>query len=155
MAVYVAFKYGKPDRFDQLVKFWTSSDYYHVAIVIDGVWYSAHQSHGTFTAVTRYAPFDWDFLEIPVEESNKFRMVRFAVNELGCGYDWWGLIFSQIFFLRREDPNRWFCSEFVLEILKHGYVGEGAELLSPGGLFVHLSEHYDLVTLGRDSEVWV
>lgn len=64
-------------------------------------------------SVPRLSAAEWD------------RAIAFALNEVGCGYDWCGVI---RFISRRHlpyHPNDWFCSELVFEALKHG----GLELL--------------------------
>ena len=42
----------------------------------------------------------------------------FIQAEVGCPYDWWGIVFAQFLPWQRESPTAWFCSELVVAALK-------------------------------------
>ena len=52
----------------------------------------------------------WDTIHVPVKSVSKIR--DWCQGQLGCKYDWKGIlqfIWPQV----RQNPKRWYCSEFV------------------------------------------
>jgi hypothetical protein len=75
--------------------------------------------------VVRLAPFrpeelkDWDFVELPETAVLRVHDAQvFFEEESSAGYDWTGIIFTQLFPAGWESKHNWFCSEFVTEALK-------------------------------------
>jgi hypothetical protein len=54
---------------------------------------------------------------------------RFAESQLGHFYDWKSVILDKVFRMSQtQNPQWWFCSEFVFEAIKHGgCVGNGID----------------------------
>jgi hypothetical protein len=133
------FQKNVPSIFARLIRLWTWSPYCHVELLFnDGVIYSAHQTQGTrFSRVPPEFEKYWDVLEIPMSADEEQQLRTFCTAESGCLYDWIGLVLSQVLFLRREHPHRWFCSEICVAALQQigMLTGHKACTYSPGGLF--------------------
>jgi len=106
--------------------------------------FSSHLAdNGTrFRKMEQFNALYWDMLDIPTTEAEEEIVRNFCGNELGCRYDWWGIWFSQVIPLRREHPDKWFCSEICAAALqKIDLLGSFKPCtLSPGKLFKRLRE---------------
>jgi len=138
VAFYKA-KYGNWS--DKLIAWWTKSEYSHVEVIVDGVWYSSSPRDGKVRSARIEADEKWDF--IAMDGVDNMAVVVFAVGQMSKRYDWLGIVMSQVLPLKVEDPDKWFCSEFCSRALKEGgYVGlcsKDAEY-SPGDLYEVLSQ---------------
>jgi len=139
MALRVIFLKKDASIFARLIRLWTWSPYCHSEILFsDGSTFSSHAGFGTrFGRVPFMQEPRWDVLEVSMPEEDEQRVRTFCTGELGCGYDWWGILASQVLGLRREHPHKWFCSEACAAGLK--LVGFPLRQLpcmySPGGLY--------------------
>lgn len=118
--VKVAFFKGGFYPSDVVIRLWTLGLYSHCEFLIDDVMYGAKQHEGT-RAITRHTVDTrwWDYLDVPMSSAEKERLKAWCISELGCDYDWRGLVLSQVIGLRREDPEKWFCSEYCTAGLQH------------------------------------
>jgi hypothetical protein len=118
----VAFYKGPGTLFTKAIRFWTKSPYSHAELVLpSGARITSLASQG----VVRLAPFkqeelvDWDIVQLPAYTDLRVHdVMAFFESESNCGYDWTGIIFTQVFRNGWEDSDDWFCSEFVAEALK-------------------------------------
>lgn len=124
----LAFYKKKGTLFGWLVRTWTRSNFSHVELIVDDVWYTAHENHdGTFYYhSTERDHSKWDFIDIDVSvDLSKF------FKEHKSGYDWWGIFFTHVIPLRGQHPEKWFCSELVAYLL--GY--EEPHKYAPGDIY--------------------
>lgn len=140
----VAFYKGKGGTFNKLIRWWTKSDYSHVELIIDGVWYSSsHIDGGVRGKVIEPKPGHWDIYQLKNVDTLYARdCIRYALTHK---YDWTGIIFSQIFPLGLQNPERYFCSELVGEALSIDY----PQRYSPGELFLKLRQQNKLNPLNE------
>lgn len=96
-----------------LTRFWTGSRYSHCEMVIDGVCYSASFMDGGVRAKSiNLASGNWDVLPAPWVDADS--ALSFFERTKGAKYDWLGIFGAQMFNRRRQNPLRWFCSEWFL-----------------------------------------
>lgn len=155
MSVTLAFYKGKGTWVDWLIRAWTRGAFSHVELV------HGNEGHGVISVYfdqlgkcmvgplcvsassrdggVRFKkiaskPGHWQLLDCPwVDAETAF---DWAVGQQGKKYDYVGLIFSQLFSLRRHGKNTWFCSEFVGAALR---INE-PHRLSPSDLYLRCTE---------------
>jgi len=112
----LAFYKGPGDITDKAIRWYTDSQYSHVELVIDNMWYSTSPRDLKVRA-KRIAPKDvhWDYVEVEVDELS---FASFFASTKGAKYDFLGIVLSQFFPLDIHSRKRWFCSEFCAEALK-------------------------------------
>lgn len=120
------------------IRFWTASRFNHCEVILpDG---RALRADGNLGVVWNAIPDSeahlWDILTLSVTEEVLAELVTFATHEIGSGYDWRGIFLAQFLPLRREDPDRWFCSELCAAALSRAGVGLKRKpfAYSPGAL---------------------
>lgn len=140
----IAFNKNSPGLFDSLIRGWTGSPYSHCELLFDdGVSYSSMNWVGTrFIKFEPHNKFYWDILDLPTTKDEDIVIHEFCIFELGCRYDWWGIIASQIIKMARSSKNKWFCSEICTAALQRvGYFeGSVPSTFSPGKLYKRLRE---------------
>jgi hypothetical protein len=115
----VAFFHGRTwNLFAQAIRLWTWSKFNHCEVVFP--------PHGSLRADTSEGVLwcrppvglpGWETWELEVTEEQLAKARDFANAEIGCRYDWKGVFLAQFLPLRREDPDRWFCSEISAALL--------------------------------------
>lgn len=128
--VRLALYRGRGDALDALIRVWTRSAYSHCEIVLpDGRWVTSSPRDGG--VVSRYldcVPGEWDFIDLPwVSVATVESLFE---QERGAGYDWIGLLGSQVLPVGIQSSTRWFCSEFCAAVM--GF--ENPQRFSPGAL---------------------
>ena len=144
-AVSVMFYKGSTGISGHAVRWWTKSRYSHCALVFDGAGYDGYDllveaiagSRTHAQVVRHFNPGYWDRITIPCTPEAFAEVFNWAQGELGCPYDWSGLIWSQVLMLPRSHPDRWFCSEFCVAGLQKLGMFPGIEpcTFSPGDLY--------------------
>ena len=121
--VTLAFYRGRGDLLDRVIRWVTRSPYSHVEIIAltgtattDGhpqaeAISASYRDGGVRQRRIDLAPDHWDLVAVPW--ANPTRVWAAALVEAGAGYDYAGLILSQLLHLRRGNGHRWFCSELV------------------------------------------
>lgn len=105
---------------DWMIRTWTRSLYSHSEIVIEDVMYSSSIIDGGVRAkVHHYDPAKWDYIDLPDTLDIRSMIYRFEL-EKGAGYDYWGIVFSEIIPFGISHPHRWYCSELNAAMLKCG-----------------------------------
>ena len=61
---------------------------------------------------------NWDCLQ--VLGGNEAFTRQWCETEVGCGYDWAGILFAQILKWNWQSPRNWFCSELCVAALQAG-----------------------------------
>lgn len=121
-----------------LVRKWTKSDYYHCEIIIGESWISSSSTDGVYINKLRPLNNKWKYVEIEVDEMYLDGVMEFLEEQEGKAYDWYGIIWAQIFKIERgHKQDEWFCSEIDSEILKrfcHSKITEPTATYSPGDL---------------------
>ena len=142
-SIRLAFKKGK-GCIANSIKFWTHSKYSHVEIIIgnpktqEKFWISSNPDYGG-VRINKLRPYKitWDYIDIPA--LNHFHEAyNFARSQEGTSYDWCGILCSQFMHIKRDNSNKWFCSELVTTILQLYKIPEVENLypasISPGDL---------------------
>jgi len=130
---------------DRLICWWTRGPYFHCSVLFsdntvlhgDNVLIEATRGFGVRTFILEnYDPDHWDAIDVPMSDSEEAEVKEWAVKEIGCKYDWSGLIWSQVFRIPREHPDKWFCSEFAVAALQQAARLPGVKpcSVSPNGL---------------------
>jgi hypothetical protein len=90
--------------------------YSHVELVIDNYAYSAILDKGVRrTEVVRLNRYEYDVVE--VRDVDLEYITEFYLRTKGHKYDILGILLSQMFPINRHCPNKWFCSEWVMNAL--------------------------------------
>lgn len=150
--VRVAFFKGDRDsRLHRFVRWWTKSKYSHAEIVLDEskTWVSI--SPFLYSKVEKRTDVledsdNWDFLEINVTQKQLDALEDFIEETVGDGYDWFGMISSQLLPLIIKGKRRWYCSQWIAHALAHAGIFKWSKVgiydtpdLHPGRLYEILS----------------
>jgi len=125
MTIYIAFYKGNGGNFwqrtqDRLIRFFTRGKYSHCEMVISldildseyECYSSSPRDGGVRHKSMPLPPEKWDLVEVEAWYDD---MVNFYDLHKGKKYDWLGVLG---FVLRtRQNPDRYFCSEYVAEFL--------------------------------------
>lgn len=108
---------------DYIIKIWTFGKYSHSELVFsDGTWFSTELAWPFKTSFHRYdeqwANKHFDFIDINITAEQEQRIREFCVGEVGCAYDWKGIILSMILPFKKADAEKWFCSEICVAALQ-------------------------------------
>lgn len=130
MTVRLALYKASGDVMDRAVRAWTRSPYSHCELVLeDGRFVSSSPRDGGVRAkYIEPATDTWDFMAVPwVEQGDVEAALK---RESGAGYDWVGIVGSQLLPVGVHSRKRWFCSEFCGAVMGL----EKPERYSPGEL---------------------
>ena len=118
------FKGDKKEWHHRFIRWWTKSPYSHAEIVLDDgeTWVSI--SPFLFTRVaarvrTHVPPDDWDYLEFRVTPEELHALKDFISETTGDGYDWPGMLLSQVLPFIIKGKGRWYCSSWIAHALSH------------------------------------
>lgn len=151
--IHVAFFKGDKRKFHhRFVRWWTKSPYSHAEIVLDDghTWISV--SPFVFTQVsarirTQVDENDWDYLEFLVTVEELRALKDFISETTGNGYDWIGMILSQILPFIVRGKEKWYCSSWIAHALSWAGIVRWRRLgiyeipdLHPGKLYSILSQ---------------
>lgn len=122
--LYLCFQKNWPSLFARVVRMWTWSPHNHVELRIsDAAGYqhfNADVKLGTVTfKSTELHPHFWDIVPVPGLSAAQVEQVRaWLTDELGCPYDWAGILLTQFLPLGRQSRTKWFCSELCVAALQ-------------------------------------
>jgi uncharacterized protein YycO len=137
--MHIAFRRRSIGVYSALIKWWTNSPYDHCEILFpNGTLISAIDMQGVRAmTVSSLSPDVWDIVEVMATPSQEAKAYQWALGELGCKYDWMGILLCQVLRLGRHHSDRWFCSEFCAAGLQQAGFLPGVKpyKLSPGGLY--------------------
>ena len=129
MKAKLAFYKGKGNWVDLLIRVFTSSKYSHVEIVINKDWYSSSPRDGGVRIKQIVDDGNsWDFIEVDIDKERLYQKYR---EYRGRGYDFKGILLSNILPIGWHSKNKVICSEFVADVL--GY--ENPSKFSPQDVF--------------------
>jgi hypothetical protein len=145
--VSIAFFKGDPKVFHhRFIRWWTGSIYSHAELLLDDeTWVSI--SPFLYSKVgarikTHYDKSDWDFIRFSISDVQLRALKDFVSETTGDGYDWIGMLLSQIgpFIIRSR--NKWYCSSWIAHGLSHSGIMRWRKVgiyeipdLHPGKLF--------------------
>jgi uncharacterized protein YycO len=135
----IAFQRRPHSLWEKLICWWTGGPYYHCAMWFsDGILFESLSGTGVRMAVVNELdPKIWTTIIIPTTLEQESQIQSWAAGELGCKYDWLGIIMAQVFHIPRASRNKWFCSEFTVEALHQIGILKGRKpcTVSPNKLF--------------------
>lgn len=134
MIVRLALYKAPGELSDRLIRAWTRSPYSHCELVLPDARFvsSSPRDGGVRAKVIEPDPAVWDFLPLPwIQPAHVEQLLE---QEAGAGYDWLGILGSQILPTGIQSRSRWFCSEFCASVLGL----EKPQCYSPGQLAVML-----------------
>lgn len=122
--IYLALYKGKGTLFNRLIRLWTGSIYSHCELVMpDGRWLSASAMDGGVRAKRiDLHPEHWEL--IPVPWANAKLIEEVFQRHQRQGYDWLGVLASQLLPMALHSTARMFCSEFCAVALGFHGIGQ-------------------------------
>lgn len=133
---------------DKAICVWTFGKYSHCEL-LDNKGYSISASSRDDGVRKKKIPIDldkWDYFVINLKHPAKFKWLEtFYQLTKDSKYDWYGIFLSQILPFGIEDPNKYYCSEWILYFLKHIlYLPINIDQASPSRLYRVLKK-YDFI----------
>ena len=146
--IYLALYKGKGTLFNRLIRLWTRSKYSHCEIVMpDGSWLSASAMDGGVRVKRIELNLEhWDL--VPLSWACPHQITHVFERHTGKGYDWLGILASQLLPLAIDSPRRMFCSEFCAAAL--GF--NPAQRYSPALLGEVVRRIHAITTAGQQDE---
>jgi hypothetical protein len=146
------FKGDRHELHHRFIRWWTKSPYSHAEIVLDDgeTWVSI--SPFLFTRVaarvrTHIPDEEWDYLDFKVTPEELRALKDFVSETTGDGYDWTGMLLSQVLPVIVKGKGRWYCSQWIAHALSHAGIVKWKRLgiyefpdLHPGRLYEILSQ---------------
>jgi hypothetical protein len=90
---------------------------------------------------------DWDYLDFYVTRDEMHALKDFISETTGDGYDWTGMLLSQVLPFIVKGKGRWYCSSWIAHALSHAGIVKWKRLgiyelpdLHPGRLYEILSQ---------------
>lgn len=136
----------KANLIDTLVCKWTNSIYSHVEIVFTtGISFSSSPRDGgcRYKAIV-YDDAIWDYIDLNITKQCEDVIMKFCDSQNGKGYDWSGIILSQVFPLNIDEPNKWTCSELVAKCLNYKHPAK----YNPGNLYTKVRNN-TIITMNK------
>jgi len=116
MTVQLALYKGKGQIGNALIRWWTSSEYSHCELVIDGVSYSSSLMDGGVRGkIIQFKPEHWDFVDLPWADADA--VMDYFVATDADRYGLAGLLVNQVFNRNQRTPHAQFCSEWCARAL--------------------------------------
>lgn len=135
--IYVAFHKNNDSLYGKLISWWTDSIYSHCEIyntngdIMYGVPLDASKVIKRSTKFSYYDTNRWEFVKTSLTEAE---VVKFFAKTQHNKYDWLGILLSQIFPFGKHKRAKYFCSEWVAELL--GYANP--QTYSPADVYERL-----------------
>ena len=104
-----------------VIKWKIKSKYFHVEMIIKDKWISTNPTANS-VYINKKMPLNdkYDYFDIKIHGARVNKMLKFAESQVGKQYDWKGIFLSQASDFNIDNKDKWFCSEFVAEMLKIG-----------------------------------
>ena len=114
----LAFYKAKGVWVDLLIRIFTHSKYSHVEIVHNKDWYSSSpRDGGVRVKQIQDDGNSWDFIEVDIDKERLYQKYR---EYKGRGYDFKGILLSNILPIGWHSKGKMTCSEFVADVLGYG-----------------------------------
>ena len=123
VTVSILFYKGPGTFVETIIRWWTGSPYAHCEFYrSDGLCHS----NDRLRRVSRLqrieiTPAEWEVFPIELPAEIVERIERRQLRKNGTGYDWRGIIFSQVFPWGWHNRHRWFCSKSNADDLAYAY----------------------------------
>ncbi len=127
MALTLAFYKGRGQTWwqrvqDGAIRLVTGGRYSHVELIAGAAKHgavsiclsSSGRDGGVREKPILLKPESWDLVELPICAEEPAQFIR---DRIGAGYDYTGILLSQLLHLGRHDQTRWFCSEICAAAL--------------------------------------
>ena len=115
MKAKLAFYKAKGNWVDLLIRVFTNSKYSHVEIVINKDWYSSSPRDGGVRIKQIVDDGNsWDFIEVEIDKERLYQKYR---EYKGKGYDFKGILLSNILPFGWNSKDKATCSEFVADVI--------------------------------------
>lgn len=148
MHIKIAFFKGDKKKFHhRFIRWWTKSIYSHAELVLpDGeTWVSISPfiySQVGARIKTHFDEKDWDFIIFDASEKQIHSLKEFISETTGDGYDWPGMLMSQVLPFIIKSRQKWYCSSWIAHALSHAGIIKWRKLgiyeipdLHPGKLY--------------------
>lgn len=138
MNITIAFQKRPATLWCKLICWWTKGPYFHTATWFDDKTFVEAIGTGVHRIkVSGLDPEHWDTIKIPITQEQFIKLNKWIDTELGCGYDWIGMICSQGLGWHFRSENKWYCSEFTIAMLQQigMLVGKDPCEIDPNELF--------------------
>lgn len=117
--MFAAFKIKPTSFLERLIKLFTGSSVVHCEIATEVradcfFGYTSLPHHGVIKRWASYSEDEWDFYLLP-ETYTVENLVKFYEKTKGRKYDYLGCL--GFVFGNKDDPDRYFCSEWCAEFL--------------------------------------
>lgn len=131
----------------RFIRWWSKSPYSHAEIVLDDgeTWVSISPFLYTRVAArirTNVSRDEWDYLVFRVTPEELHALKDFISETTGDGYDWVGMVLSQVLPFIIKGKSRWYCSSWVFTALNYAGIIRSRSTkikeipdLSPGRLY--------------------
>jgi len=141
------FKGDQHEWHHRFIRWWTRSPYSHAEIVLDDgeTWVSISPFLYTRVAArvrTQVPDDEWDYLDFRITPEELRALKDFISETTGDGYDWIGMIISQVIPFTVKGKGKWYCSSWVFSALNYSGVLKSRTSkirempdLSPGKLY--------------------
>jgi len=154
--IRIAFFKGNNHEFHhRFIRWWTKSQYSHVEIVLaDDTWTAispflyARVASRVRTSVNIK---EWDYLDFHLTAGEFQALKNFISETTGDGYDWIGMLISQLVPFTVKGKGKWYCSQWVFAALSYSGIVKSRFTkiietpdLSPGRLYEILFQIADL-----------
>jgi len=116
--IEVAFYKARGNWQDKTIRWFTSSLYSHCEIIMGGMQLSSSIMEGGVRNKEHIRNTEkWDYVTVTGRlDSN--RIINLFSSENGCGYDFKGILLSEIFPFEIHSKTKWYCSEICAEALR-------------------------------------
>jgi len=107
----------------RFIRWWTGSIYSHAELLLDeDTWVSISPflySKVEARIKTHYNKSDWDFISFNISDAQLFAMKDFISETTDEGYDWIGMLLSQVGPFMVKGRGKWYCSQWVFRALNY------------------------------------
>lgn len=126
--------------FDRLIRLWTWSSYSHCEFIFsDNISIGTDLNTPFNVKVKGHLKYtsNWDFVDVKLTPEQEKLVRDFTNLQVGKGYDWKGIWFSQFLPFKAENPEKWFCSELCTSGLQKAGLLSGLKpcTINPGKLY--------------------
>lgn len=134
--IYIAFKTKPTDIIEHIISFVTRSKIIHCELVTElykdrFLGYTSQAGVGVYKHWEHYDPNMWEFIAL---EERPSKVYEFFYKTCGKGYDYLGCL--GFVFGNRDDPKKYFCSEWCAECLGL----ENPSSLTPKDLYLYFKD---------------
>lgn len=114
----IAFKKADKGLLDWTITKWTGGPYTHCIMIFnDTSVFEAAPFKGCHWKASFIYDLSYDYLILNLSDEEETTIKSFCNKVNGRGYDWTGVLLSQIIPLSIDEPKRFYCSELITKCL--------------------------------------